>query len=767
MASRESSSSRRALLPTLPPAVSEARLVVGQMAIVATLVGWLGFVAVTLAKTSRGNPDDPTFGVSTVAYLALISVLAFSALAYLTARLGFFYRARAHRRAVRGTVVLSLEHEPPAVSIIVPSLQEEAQVVRRTLLSAALQEYPALDVVLLIDDPPVPEYAAPAKLLHEARRLPQQVESLLAGPSARFRAARARFEAGSPADAGAHGLGALAKEYEYAVAWLERLADDYPNVDGAEGGSLADQVLRKRNAGRHGARPQEPVTDHADAFLCDQIIRRLAADLRETAQALRTAAGDGATLSRSHVQHLYRRLDWIFTARLTSFERKRYASLSHEPNKATNLNSYIGLMGGRFRDVSTPAGRALVPAEHDADLVVADPDYVLTLDADSVLLPEYCLRMVHELEQGQHRDVAVAQTPYSAFPGPATRLERIAGATTDLQHIIHQGLTYYDATFWVGANALLRKRALDELCETDHVGNFEIRRYIKSRTVIEDTESSVHLRTRTWQLLNYPERMSYSATPPDFGSLSIQRQRWANGGLLIIPVLWRQMRGARRRGEPLRPGETLLRLNYMGSIAWSTFAVLFLLFYLFDGQLLSPLLALVSLPYLAMVASDLRFCGYRRIDVLGVYGFNLVLLPVNLAGVGRSIMQALVGAKTAFRRTPKVRGRTTPALLFVVTPYALVAFSIFTLVLAYEDKHWVNAAVAGLNAVLATYAIVAFIGVRRSIVDIWQNIRSWLHKPAPQAVARPATAQASAGDWASILRYGDFDAPAAGRPDAP
>ena len=165
-----------------------------------------------------------------------------------------------------------------------------------------------------------------------------------------------------------------------------------------------------------------------------------------------------------------------------------------------------------------------------------------------------------------------------------------------------------------------------------------------------------------------------------------------------------------------------------------------MLFYLFDGQLLSPLLALVSLPYLAMVASDLRYCGYRRIDVLGVYGFNLVLLPVNLAGVGRSIMQALVGAKTAFRRTPKVRGRTTPALMFVVTPYALVAFSIFTLVLAYEDKHWVNAAVAGLNAVLAAYAIVAFIGVRRSIVDIWQNIRSWLHKPAPQAVARPATA---------------------------
>jgi hypothetical protein len=30
----------------------------------------------------------------------------------------------------------------------------------------------------------------------------------------------------------------------------------------------------------------------------------------------------------------------------------------------------------------------------------------------------------------------------SAFPGSSTRLERIAGATTDLQRIVHQGLTY-------------------------------------------------------------------------------------------------------------------------------------------------------------------------------------------------------------------------------------------------------------------------------------------------------------------------------------
>jgi hypothetical protein len=41
----------------------------------------------------------------------------------------------------------------------------------------------------------------------------------------------------------------------------------------------------------------------------------------------------------------------------------------------------------------------------------------VTLDADSVLLPEYCMRLVHLLEQHEYEDMAIAQTPYSAFPG--------------------------------------------------------------------------------------------------------------------------------------------------------------------------------------------------------------------------------------------------------------------------------------------------------------------------------------------------------------
>ena len=249
---------------------------------------------------------------------------------------------------------------------------------------------------------------------------------------------------------------------------------------------------------------------------------------------------------------LHRRLAWTFRGELTWFERKLYSSLSQEVNKAMNLNSYIGLMGHSFEVRQTPEGQVLAPAGNTGSLVIPDADFLLTLDADSIILPEYCLRLVYVMTQPENARLAVIQTPYSAFPGSPTRMERLSGATTDLQHIVHQGMSYYGATFWVGANAVIRKRALDDIVEVEHQGGFEIRRYVMDRTVIEDTESSLDLAIHGWWLLNYPERLSYSATPPDFGSLCIQRRRWANGGLIILPKLW-QLRRARHQAGREQP----------------------------------------------------------------------------------------------------------------------------------------------------------------------------------------------------------------------
>ncbi len=708
---------------------------IGRMAIVLTVSAWFAYLFLTIVQQFvEGEASSARLVIEAIVYVVVVTALTASAMAYLITRIGFFYRARAHRREPRAEIDHFFTQSVPTVTVLVPSYQEDERVVRTTLLSAALQEHPHLRVVLLIDDPPNPTTAAARTLLETARALPAKIEDELSMPFTHAVEALEHFENLQMGDRqpSTDDMRELASHYEFSAKWLRELGD------------------------------RQEIIDHADTFFVEHVLGDLAVDLETIAGALNAGADEGASLTTDRLLELYRRLVATFRAKLTSFERKQYVSSSHAANKAMNLNSYISLMGGSYQEIATPLGRALVPCSpRHADLTVPDPDYVLTLDADSVLLPEYCVRILYLLEQAGHAKVGVAQTPYSSYPGSATRIERISGATTDLQHIVHQGMTHYDATFWVGANALLRKRALDDIVEIDHEGNWEIKRYIQDRTVIEDTESTIDLGIHGWSLYNYPERLAYSATPPDFGSLAIQRQRWANGGLLILSKLREQSKARRERGERNRFGEVFLRVNYMASIFWSSLCLLILLVYPFNSGLLKPVLPLIALPYFLMMASDLRYCGYKRLDVLRIYGFNLILLPVNLSGTFASVLQLITGEKSTFKRTPKVRDRTSARALFILAPWALIVYSAYNAVLDVQRQQWGHLFFAALNASLALYAMVAFVGIGNSIVDLWLQLRSWLYKPTTPKLAPVAkgaaniqTPSGALGDWASVLHTG-------------
>jgi cellulose synthase/poly-beta-1,6-N-acetylglucosamine synthase-like glycosyltransferase len=730
-------------MPIIPRIAGEWSMVFGRAAVVVTVAAWAALVITIISRYISGNADRAGLA-ETIGFLLAVTMLAASAGAYLVARLGFYYRANRHRRVPRAMIDDFFEQRQPTITALVPSYQEQPEVILMTLLSIALQEYPEMRVVLLVDDPPSPRYAEPRRLLEAALALPAEIEKLLSEPRERLERAHARFDdlpTWKEEPTMEEVLG-VAADYEYASQWLRSLSANY-----------------------------EP-SDHNEQFVATYVIGQLAADLAVTGAALRAAANDDpARIPLRRLRQLQQRLTWTFRAEISAFQRKQYASLSAEPNKAMNLNSYIGLMGDSYVEMATPAGRALIPAgKAEADMVVPESDYVMTVDADSVILPEYCLRLVYLMEREENERIAVAQSPYSAFPGASTRIERIAGATTDLQHIVHQGMTYHDASFWVGANAILRKRALDDISTTEYAGGFPIHRYISDNTVIEDTESTIDLAARGWTLHNYPERLAYSATPPDFGSLSIQRQRWANGGLLIIPKLIRCVRQRRRRDERTGLSELLLRLNYMASTFWASLFVLCLMVIPLNGHLISPLAYAVAIPYFLAMAVDLRYCGYKARDALQIYGFNLLLLPVNLAGSLSSVVQAMTGSKGRFIRTPKVRNRTVPAFIFVLLPYVLVAFSAYTFDRAYRDHQWTSLAFAAINAVLGAYAIVAFIGIRDSLVDLWTNVVSWLykpqrHKPAP-ARRGPAPFEPGLSNWELVLYMGFADRRRAPRENA-
>jgi cellulose synthase (UDP-forming) len=222
-----------------------------------------------------------------------------------------------------------------------------------------------------------------------------------------------------------------------------------------------------------------------------------------------------------------------------------------------------------------------------------------------------------------------------------------------------------------------------------------------------------------------------------------------------MPKFLRQVRDRRKRGERVSAAEFLLRINYMSSIAWASLGLIFLLAYPYDSRLLSLVVLLAAIPYFVSMGVDLRSTGYKFSDIFRIYGFNLILLAVNVAGVLKSLEQAITMKKIGFVRTPKVKNRTAAPWLYVLMPYVIVAFSVFIFWQNYFVGNWGNATFAALNATLASYAIIAYIGVRNSIVDIWLGLTAWLWVPINPA-DKPTPLDA-ATDWRAVLYHGDAD----------
>jgi hypothetical protein len=413
----------------------------------------------------------------------------------------------------------------------------------------------------------------------------------------------------------------------------------------------------------------------------------------------------------------YRRLLSLFSVEITSFERKRYLNLSHRSNKAANLNSYIGLLGRPWRERRTQAGVLITTCSpENADFTVPAADFILVLDADTIISPDYTSRLVCLMCRPENGTFAVAQCPYSTFPGAPLTLQRIAGAQTDIQYLLHQGLTYYDATYWVGANAVVRTAALKSIMTIEKERGFKIYKFIQDRTVIEDTESSIDLICHGWKLFNYPHRLAFSATPPDFGSLIVQRRRWANGGLLILPKLLRYWRSIGT--TPATIAEIFMRAQYLLSLGPVSIALLFVILFSLGGTIWANWMIVTALFYYTFYLRDLHLNGYGWFDLFRVFALNMLLVPVNIAGFCLSIYQACSGYKAQFGRTPKTAGRTPTPGGYVLGEFTILLTLFFLSVLQFQIGNRLHAGFILAHAVALLYAIKVFLGFRHAFRDV-------------------------------------------------
>ena len=186
---------------------------------------------------------------------------------------------------------------------------------------------------------------------------------------------------------------------------------------------------------------------------------------------------ESETIEENLLRCAYRRLARRFEVTVRTFERKRYTNLSHEPNKAMNLNTYIALMGGRFRERADGARRLLESAGADERGIASmTSDYVVVL-----MLTRSCIGGV--LARARSFTARTSRVAHSNALQRVSKQEACSGvAATDIQYQVHQGFV-----------PTRRSGSVERDDTEDRVGGaaergFEVRVFIHDRTV-EDTES--------------------------------------------------------------------------------------------------------------------------------------------------------------------------------------------------------------------------------------------------------------------------------------
>ena len=387
-----------------------------------------------LAKYLQGT------GPERAVYNLIFAVFMYGSFTYQVSRLAFFWNIRARVKGAQESLarfVAAGASEAPAIEILVPSYKEESHVVWQTLVSAALLDYPNRRITLLLDDPPLSNSEADRDLLTRARAQAQIVADQLAPLASKFAAAARNFHT---IDRTAADRQVIANEaaslYREAAAFLRTLAGQ------VRGGELGG------------------TDDHTRTFFVERILLAPAAEHERHAAQLVDEPSSWDGLARE-----FDRLAYLFKVSLNTFERKKYVNLSHAATKAANLNAYISLMGRRFEVVTTEEGQFLnelsgADAGSRHSLSLRDAEFVVVLDADSFLLPDYATCMIAALQAPDSKRIAVMQTPYTSIPNTPHRIERAAAATTDIYYYVTEGMSFARAGSWIGAAAVIRKQAL-------------------------------------------------------------------------------------------------------------------------------------------------------------------------------------------------------------------------------------------------------------------------------------------------------------------
>jgi cellulose synthase (UDP-forming) len=182
-------------------------------------------------------------------------------------------------------------------------------------------------------------------------------------------------------------------------------------------------------------------------------------------------------------------------------------------------------------------------------------DLILVLDADHVPTSDILMRTVGYFQERE--DIFLVQTPHFMINAdPIERnldtFRRMPSENEMFYRSIQRGLDFWDASFFCGSAAILRRKALEE------TGG------LSTETITEDAETALTLHAKGWHSVYVARPMVAGLAPETFSGLVVQRTRWAQGMVQILML----------RNPLLMPGLTWAqRIGYLSSCLYWLFPI--------------------------------------------------------------------------------------------------------------------------------------------------------------------------------------------------
>ena len=249
-------------------------------------------------------------------------------------------------------------------------------------------------------------------------------------------------------------------------------------------------------------------------------------------------------------------------------------------------------------------------------------------------------------------NVGLVQARWSYLNTKTNMLTRLQSIMLDAHFGIEQVTRYGKGLFFNfnGTAGIWRKTAIED------AGGW------KADTLTEDTDLSYRAQMRGWQFIFRPEIDCPSEIPENMKAFKVQQHRWAKGTIEVmkklLPTIWSSKILLRQKIEASL--HLTANITYFLMFVDSLF---FLLPTVHIRQEMGPsLLAWLDIPIFAFASLSHAYfflSGQKRL--YDRVSDKLFVLPALLAtsiglGVnnGRAVIEAMIGYKTGFARTPKV-----------------------------------------------------------------------------------------------------------------